>query len=154
MFNLLIIFFAKYLVYLLVALSLIYFFLQNKTLKKKIVWLVAFTLPTAFVIAKILSHFYYDTRPFVAGHFIPLISHAADNGFPSDHALLSFSLAFVVFVFNKKWGTTFFLMGIIIGASRIYSGIHSPIDIIGSFLISAVVSLLYCLVLKKFKKLD
>ncbi len=149
-----IIFSAKYLIYFLVSFFLIYFFLQNKTLKKKIIWLAVFTLPTVFAMAKILSHFYFEARPFVAENFVPLISHAADNGFPSDHGLLSFALTCIVFSFNRKWGIALFIIGIIIGTSRVYAGIHYPVDIFGSFLISAVTVLLYYIILKRFNKLD
>jgi len=152
MFNLLIILCAKYLVYFLVVFSLIYFLLQEKSKKKKMLLFSIFTLPTVFLVAKIMSSLYYSPRPFVAHHFTPLISHAANNGFPSDHALLSFALASIIFIFNKKLGVALFLAGVIIGVSRIYAGIHSPIDVVGSFLISAVVSLLYYFVLKRFDK--
>jgi len=126
--------------------------LQEKSKKKKIFILSLFTLPTAFIIAKILSSLYYSPRPFVVNHFTPLIDHAANNGFPSDHALLSFTLASIVFVFNRKWGVALFLMGLAISASRMYAGIHSPVDIIGSLLIGTIVSFIYYLSLKRFSK--
>lgn len=153
MFELFVIFSAKYLIYFLLVLSVIYFLLQNTASKKKIMWLAFFTLPTVFVIAKILSHFYYSTRPFVAGHFTPLLSHAADNGFPSDHGLLSFALSSIIFSFNRKWGTSFFAIGIIIGAARVFAGIHSPVDILGSALISIAVAFFYNVILRRFNKL-
>jgi len=96
-----------------------------------------FSFTTAFIVSRILSNLYYSTRPFVAQNFTPLISHAPDNGFPSDHALLSFTLASVMFAFSRKWGAIIFAIGTGIGLARIIAGIHSPVDIIGSLIVGA-----------------
>lgn len=149
MINFLAIFSAKYLIYVLVALFIIYL-VRGRHELKKIITFTIFVLPTSYIVAKILSSFFYDARPFVINHFTPLLSHAADNGFPSDHSLLSFALASVIFCFNKKWGIAFFILGIIIGLSRVYVGIHWPVDILGSFVISVAVAFAYSLVLKWF----
>ncbi len=142
---------GKYLIYISVAISLIYLFLQSKDVKKKILLMTAVTFPAAFVIAKVIGNFYYSTRPFVASNFTPLISHAPDNGFPSNHALLSFTLASVIFTFNKKVGGVLFLFGIIISASRVYAGIHSPIDILGAAVVGILASFICYQIIRFFK---
>ena len=76
-------------------------------------------------------------------HFTPLISHAANNGFPSDHSLISFAFASIVFLFNKKLGFVLFLLSFLVGLSRVYVGVHYPIDILGSFLICIIVAKIY-----------
>ncbi len=151
MLVLLVILCGKYLIYISVTISLIYLFLQSKDVKKKILLMTAVTFPAAFVIAKVIGNFYYSTRPFVASNFTPLISHAPDNGFPSDHALLSFTLASVIFIFNKKVGGVLFLFGIIISASRVYAGIHSPIDILGAAVVGILVSFICYQIIRFFK---
>ena len=136
---------AKYLYLLIVFTGVVYIGLRLKNKKKDIVWFAVFSMPLTLIIAKISGHFFYDPRPFVVHHFLPLVKHAADNGFPSDHALLSFAIASLVFVFNKKLGAAIFLIGALVGYSRVYVGIHSPLDIIGSFVISVAVALsVYC----------
>src|SRR5919202_4656794 len=57
---------------------------------------------------------YNDPRPFVVGHFQPLISHPADNGFPSDHALLAAALVAVVALVDTAWAFPFALLAIVI----------------------------------------
>ena len=47
----------------------------------------AISFPLTYGVLKAIGHFYYDPRPFIVGHFAPLIPHDADNGFPSDHPL-------------------------------------------------------------------
>lgn len=152
MLDTIMIFFAKYL-YLLIVLIGIIFVLQNYLKKKKnALALALLSFPTVLIIAKISSYFFYDTRPFVVHHFIPLVEHAADNGFPSDHALLSFAIASMVFIFNKRLGLILFALGLLVGISRVYVGIHNLIDILGSLIISIVVSIIFNYLLRFYER--
>lgn len=144
--------FGKYLFIFIIFLGLIYLYKQKKDIQKKILLFSAICLPIAFIIAKIASTLYFDPRPFVTHHFTPLISHAANNGFPSDHSLISFAIASIVFVFNKKLGLLLFVLGLLVGFSRVYAGIHSPIDIIGSLAISVIVSYSVYRALQKYEQ--
>lgn len=136
--NGLMIFSAKYLYLVIIFSVLLYLFLQERPIQKRMVVLGLLGFAVVFLIAKILGFFYYDPRPFVVGHFTPLVPHDPTNGFPSDHALLSFSLASLLFIFNRKWGSVLFVLGLLVGVSRVYVGVHSPVDIVGSFVISSI----------------
>ena len=149
----LVIFGAKYLIFLSVLITGIFFFIQLKPDQKKFLLYAVITLPVIFIIAKLSSLLYFDPRPFVVGHFIPLIPHAPDNGFPSDHTLLGAALAVIVFAFSKRVGILLFIIAILVGAARVYLGIHHIVDIIGSLVISIGVGiLLYQLIVKRFDK--
>lgn len=151
MINFLIIIFAKYLVFVIPFLAIIFFLLQKKDIYKKILMMGSLIFPLAFILSKIASAIYYNPRPFVQYQFKPLLEHAADNGFPSDHALLSFTIAALVYIFDKKVGIMFGILGFVVGISRVLAGIHSPIDIIGSLLISVVSAyVVYKLLNKKY----
>jgi undecaprenyl-diphosphatase len=76
----------------------------------------------------------------VIGHFIPLVLHVPDNGFPSDHVLLTSAIASIIFPFNRGTSTAAWIVAVLVGVSRVYVGVHHPIDIIGSMVISAIVS--------------
>ena len=110
-------------------------------------------LPAIYLIAKLISHFYYDPRPFVAGHFTPLIPHQADNGFPSDHTLLSAAIASIIYYFNKKLSIGLWVLTLIIGFSRVYAGIHHPVDILGSVIIAIIVAPVAFLLTRKAKNI-
>jgi undecaprenyl-diphosphatase len=140
MFNAFIIFGAKYLIWIVVIAALVYIAKQEKEKRWKIMISAIFILPISYVVAKILAHFYYDPRPFVVNHFMPLIAHAPDNGFPSDHTLFGAAIASVIFLFNKKMGIVLFILTLLIGLSRILAGVHHPVDILGSFVIAIVVA--------------
>jgi len=153
MVNILAIFFAKYVYLVVIAIAVIYGLFQPRPVQKKMLILGVICLPLIFIVAKIASHFFYDPRPFVVHHIKSLIPHAPDNGFPSDHTLISAAFASVLFVFNKKWGVIAGVLAILVGISRIYAQIHSPIDILGSVIISIVVVWIVVICLKRFTRL-
>jgi len=137
----LLIFGAKYLFLVIVAVAVIYFFKQTKADQKQIIRLGIISLPISYIIAKIGGALFYNSRPFVVEKFTPLIAHIADNGFPSDHTLLSASIAFVIYFFNRKLGWILLALTLIVGFSRVYVGVHHLTDIFGSIIIAGVVVL-------------
>lgn len=138
---------AKYLFVVIAGIALVYFLKQPRDEQKRIVIFAAIALPLTFIVSKIGALLYFDPRPFVVGHFIPLIPHEPDNGFPSDHVLLCASIAAVVFPSNKYVGLVLLLLALLVGASRVYTGIHHAIDIIGSLVMAlGVAGLIYLVI--------
>jgi len=132
----LIIFGAKYLYLVVVAVAIIYILKQPREKQKRIILFAVVSLPLSYIVAKIGSWIYFDPRPFVVGNFTPLIPHVADNGFPSDHTLLTAAISSVIYSYNKKVGVLLWILTLAVGISRISAGIHHPIDILGSIIIS------------------
>ncbi len=132
----LIIFGAKYLYLLSLAAAAIFFLRAPKDARKELFLYALVVLPAAYVLAKIAGFLYYDPRPFVEGGFAPLIPHTADNGFPSDHTLLTSAVAAVVTRFGRKTGAFLWVVAVLVGASRVAADIHHPVDIAGSIAIS------------------
>jgi len=150
--NYLFIFGAKYLFVLAGIIAVIWFWKLPNEKKKETVVFGIIALPLIYIVAKIGSGLYFNPRPFVVGHFTPLIPHDLDNGFPSDHVLLISAIASVIFPFSKKVSTYIWIVAILVGISRVYVGIHHPIDVIGSAVISIMISTLVYEVLKRFCK--
>jgi len=130
-----IVFAAKYPVYISAVIALAYFFKQPRAKQKEIFIFAAILLPFSYIIAKIASLFFFDPRPFVVGNFSPLIPHAPDNGFPSDHTLLGAAIALAIFHFNKKLGGLLLLLALLTGLARVAAGVHHIVDIAGSIAI-------------------
>ena len=129
---------AKYLAFVPIIIAGIFWLLQKKNKKIEIFFLSLISVVVVGIIALLSKHIFYDPRPFVVGNFTPLIPHAADNGFPSDHTLLASFIASVFWLYNKKIGVTLWIITILVAISRVYVGVHHPIDVIGSILISIV----------------
>ena len=101
--------------------------------------MIVFALVAAlltYAIGIIGNHVYFDPRPFVVGHFIPLIPHAPDNGFPSDHVLLVSAIASIGMFWNRRLGVVLWILAIIVAIARVWVGVHHPIDVLGSITIS------------------
>lgn len=149
----LIIFCAKYLIWIVVAAGLAFLFFSRDW--KRLSIFTAVSLAAAYAVGKIAGFFWYNPRPFVVGNFTPLVAHAADNGFPSDHMLMAATIASIVFVYNRKLGLVLWALAIFVGAGRVLSGVHHFVDVLASALIAiAVVAVLnYALTLASAQKL-
>lgn len=142
--NLIFIFGAKYLYLIIMVIFFIWFLTQPQLRKKEILIIVCICLPLVFIISKFAGSLYYNSRPFVLGHFQPLIPHQADNGFPSHHALLVCVIATIIFIFSRRIGFVLWILALFVGFSRVYVGVHHVIDIVGSMLIAIIpVALVY-----------
>lgn len=42
-----------------------------------------------------------------------------------------FALAAIIFFYNKRWGSWYMFLGLVMGVARIYTGVHWPLDIVG-----------------------
>lgn len=136
--SFLLIFGAKYLFLAGVLLTAIVFFRLPVVKRKSVAWLGVISFPVAFIISRIVSHFFNNPRPFVVGRFVPLIAHAADNGFPSDHALLVSALAMLFWWSNRRMSLLLWVLAIAVGLSRVLVGVHHLVDIVGSMVIVIV----------------
>jgi undecaprenyl-diphosphatase len=144
-----VIFVAQYLYVLVILIGIIFFFLQPRKAQKSMAICAVIISPLAYVLSRIAGFLYYDPRPFVVGHFIPLIAHAADNGFPSDHVLLTGAIAMIVWFYNKKLSIVLWVLALLIGWARIYSGIHHTADIAGSIVIVIFSGTAYYLAIRR-----
>lgn len=133
----LMIFGATYLIYLIFLLSLFLGF-KGGIKEKKAFLLILLGLSIAILLIKGIHLFLYESRPFVTFHFSPIVDEAADASFPSRHATISSVIAFAFIYFKSKWAPLFLILLLWIGISRIYVGVHYPLDIVGGFLISVI----------------
>ena len=61
----------------------------------------------------------------------PLVHAPTDAAFPSGHAATSFAAATVLSFARPRWAPAFYLLALAIGFSRVYVGVHYPLDIVG-----------------------
>src|SRR5713226_3806557 len=91
------IFAANYLWYVTIVIAVVYFLFQSRQEQKRMLIFAAVVLPLVYILSIIGGALYNDPRPFVVAHFIPLIPHKPNNGFPSDHVLWSAATAAIMF---------------------------------------------------------
>lgn len=137
------IFFAQYFIYFLAAGAVLFFFLIKK--KERIYYLIlagTSVILSRLIITELIRLIWYRPRPFVAHRVNQLIEHSASGSFPSGHITFLFALSAVIYFFSKKIGWLFFICSFLIGLSRVFIGVHYPLDVFGGIIIgilSAVV---------------
>ena len=136
--NSLIVFVAKYFLYLSVLLVALYWLKSTTSGKIELGFRLVVGGLIALGLARVGAQFYYSTRPFVTSHVAPLFAHAPDNGFPSDHALLASFLGFALLRYSRTLGIILLVNAVLIGTARVAAHVHHPFDILGSFVFSAL----------------
>lgn len=134
----LIIFCAKYLIFILVLVVLAAWLKSSAKTRWQFAAAVILTGTAALVLSKLAGRFYFHHRPFVVQNIRPLIPHSDDNGFPSEHTLLATTLATVVYFYRRRVGIALFVLVIVVGISRILAHLHWAIDIIGGLILGAL----------------
>ena len=140
-------FFAKYFEYFLWFVLFLFLVVNLKKYWKMILEAFIAAVFTRFILTEAIRWLWFRPRPFVSLNFIPLINKsAAEASFPSGHASFYFALSTIVYYYNKKAGVLFYIATFLIVISRIFVGIHWPLDILAG----AVIGVLMGWILNKF----
>jgi membrane-associated phospholipid phosphatase len=146
----LVIYFAKYLIVAPLAISAVYWLLKlDKPQKLRYVALLVLGGTLSIIFAKLATSLYLDPRPFIRDGVVPYFKSATDNGFPSDHTLLSALFAAVMWPFNRRLSMLLYVMAVAVGSARVISGVHHGIDIIGGLALASLAVLLAWLIIGK-----
>jgi undecaprenyl-diphosphatase len=96
-------------------------------------------------ILNLLIHLDPWPRPFAAGHDCNLVFgyQPTDPSFPANSAAVAFALATGIFMGNRKAGTIMCVIALLWGFSRVYVGIHYPLDILGGAVLAIVITLIF-----------
>jgi len=99
-----------------------------------------FAVVLGLVTNRVIVALWYHPRPFELGLGHQLLPHAVDASFPSDHGTFVFALALSLLIHqaSRGWGWLALVLAVGVAWSRVYLGVHFPMDMAGSFLVSAV----------------
>jgi undecaprenyl-diphosphatase len=101
----------------------------------------------ALGINAVIGLLWYHARPFVAGVGHNFMHHAADSSFPSDHGTIMFTVALVLAVSSvpaaKRFGRSLLPLSFVVAWSRVFLGVHWPMDMLGALAVALGVTLLF-----------
>ncbi|MCP4989276.1 MAG: undecaprenyl-diphosphatase [Colwellia sp.] len=119
-------------------LIIIYLWFSNCVDRKKSSINSGLSVLLGMLTSYVISLFYYHSRPFVENLGTQLVEHAPDSSFPSDHTTFIFSIS-IMLLFNKSTraiGSILCFLSFISGLSRVFVGVHFPLDIFGAILVA------------------
>lgn len=140
--NDLLTFIASYLYMLTPAIVVAVFWRMPADRRRVMVLRGIVVLAASVILAKVGGAVYHEPRPFVVEHIAPLIPHPADNGFPSDHTLLTSASAFLILPFSAAWAGIAAVIAASVGLARIGCHLHSVVDILASFVFAGMANAL------------
>jgi undecaprenyl-diphosphatase len=95
------------------------------------------------MVGKAISELVDRARPFVADpHGVHLFSgHAADPGFPSDHATAAFAIAVAILLRKRAWGIFALVAATVLSVGRVALGVHYPSDVLAGAALGSAAAL-------------
>lgn len=159
---------SEYLVFVAIALVLLWITYRAYQRKKPLtefkpfitdlllqgLFLVAIPVGLATLISEVISQLYVRQRPFAAMIDIKLlVPHGADGGMPSHHMVFMASLAGMVYISSKRFGTFLLSLTVLSGLGRISAGIHYPSDVVAGILLAGLTVFSYPQITVSFSKI-
>jgi len=150
-FDWIIIFFAEIFPFIVILLAVIFLLFHHDVFKaenpfqvflqkKKEIIFTFLSGVLAWIIAHVIKFIIHTDRPLTRLGEIQTLFSKNDAAFPSGHATFFFALGFSIYFVHKKAGLVFILFATLIAISRIIAGVHFPIDILGGFILGALVA--------------
>jgi undecaprenyl-diphosphatase len=132
------IFFADYLLYIVLGAALIILFIKRTRLMG--VGIAVSVFISRIIITEPMKQIFHHARPYVVLENVrKLVTESGDYlSFPSGHAAIFFAIATAIFLFNRKLGIFSFSIALLVAVSRVYVGVHWPIDVVGGALVGII----------------
>jgi undecaprenyl-diphosphatase len=90
-----------------------------------------------------------ERPPLRYAHPHVLVGVPSGSSFPSGHTATSFACATVLAFFVPRAAPAFYLLALAIGFSRIYVGVHWPLDVVGGIVLGVAVGLAVIALLRR-----
>ena len=89
-------------------------------------------------LVKLSAAFVYEPRPFIVEHVHPLVAHAADNAFPSDHLAACGLAVGYLWPRSRVLALLALLAALAIAGARVLAHLHYVQDVVFGFLFGII----------------
>jgi undecaprenyl-diphosphatase len=127
---------------LLFALAVVALFVFGGARLRRAALAAGLSAGLALFVAHFLAGAVGRARPFVDHpHSHLFLSHAADPGFPSDHATGAFAIAFALVLRDRVLGIVALALAFVLSVGRVALGVHYPSDVFAGALLGLAAAL-------------
>ncbi len=146
---------AEYSPYFFIAV-LFYLWFSSRIDGKYSALVAGYSTVAGVLINRFITLFYFHPRPFMQNIGTTLVHYVPESSFPSDHTTFMLSIAVMLLFIRstRSIGWLLFLLGLLSGGSRVFCGVHFPVDIIGSVLVSLIASSMVWALRKKLRVIN
>lgn len=158
-----VVFITNYLAYGVVVLVFLYFFIQEVRVKKTVpavlhhmstFFYMSVSFLCTWLVVEVIKMVVAHPRPFQVIYTLTVLSPFGSlDSFPSAHTALTSALAMSVFLLYRRFGILLLFFAFVVGISRIYVGVHFPVDVFFGFLLGIAISTLFYIVLHGNRKI-
>lgn len=143
-------FFANYGI-ILIVLSTIYLIARGRI---NALFSAALSMIISTIAALLIYLIWQRPRPYVTyAQIQALAGYTSNISFPSAHTFLSFAIATTILLYgHKKLGILLLTIAILVGFSRVATGVHYPSDVIGGTAIGVGSGILAYWLMESFEK--
>lgn len=131
---------AQYLLYVMCAVfALVWLAGENNRGRIELLLQAVIGLICCGIFIYVAGKLHDDPRPFMQNPSLkPLFTHAADNGFPSDHSVAAGLIATLILLRHRITGAVLWLFAAGIAASRVAAHVHHVQDVVAGLLFGIV----------------
>lgn len=128
---------AEILIYIL-ATGLAIGWLRGTTETRRTLVYAGLVAAVALLINQLIGLAWHHPRPFEIGLGHTLTTHSPETSFPSDHATVFFSITLALLLKPglRAWGLALVPVSLLVAWSRIWLGVHFPLDMLGSLFVA------------------
>jgi undecaprenyl-diphosphatase len=124
---------AQWVIYLLPLGCGLAWFVGDRAARHELLHMLLVVL-LALLAAAVVAHGWPQPRPFALHVGTQYLAHADDPGLPSEHVTVFWSLALAALATRRfaVWAFPLMAVGLLVGVSRVYLGIHFPYDVLAA----------------------
>lgn len=124
---------AQWVIYLLPLGCGLAWFVGDRAARRELLHMLLVVL-LALLAAAFVAHGWPQPRPFALHVGTQYLAHADDPGLPSEHVTVFWSLALAALATRRfaVWAFPLMAVGLLVGVSRVYLGIHFPYDVLAA----------------------